>query len=163
MPACLCGCGDLVTGRFRPGHDAKLKSRLFSAARLGDQDALATITAMGWLHLYDKNVPKPAPQGDTIKAKAASVRAAKRAARPDDDPFDAELEAFKQAKVAAEHEAKCAAARERLAQIDRMKAAAKVLQAAFPTTPRPIQVSRDNVDTILDLGPNPDALLELAT
>ena len=46
---CWCGCGALVSRRFLPGHDAKLKSRLVSAARLGDTAAEQQLRELGWL------------------------------------------------------------------------------------------------------------------
>lgn len=57
--SCLCGCGGVTGGRFVPGHDSKLKSALFDAARSGDNAAYARIGELGWMHLYDKSVPKP--------------------------------------------------------------------------------------------------------
>lgn len=46
---CGCGCGALVARRFRPGHDAKLKSRLLRAAKLGDTVAEHQLLQLGWL------------------------------------------------------------------------------------------------------------------
>lgn len=47
---CECGCGETVgvRARFRPGHDAKLKSRLVDAARKGDAEASADLKRLGW-------------------------------------------------------------------------------------------------------------------
>lgn len=45
---CECGCGALVSRRFLPGHDAKLKSRLWRAARLGDTDAEQQLRDLDW-------------------------------------------------------------------------------------------------------------------
>lgn len=51
---CLCGCGETVspTARFRPGHDAKLKSRLLKIARdpdhAGQQKAIERLQGLGW-------------------------------------------------------------------------------------------------------------------
>jgi hypothetical protein len=45
LSPCLCGCGELTKGRFAPGHDAVLKSRL--AQTPGDQ-ARDIERAMGW-------------------------------------------------------------------------------------------------------------------
>jgi predicted nuclease with RNAse H fold len=46
---CGCGCGSPVSRRFLPGHDAKLKSHLLRAARLGDTDAKQRLRRLGWL------------------------------------------------------------------------------------------------------------------
>lgn len=48
---CECGeCGETVgsRARFRPGHDAKLKSRLLKAARGGDTEAIERLIKLGW-------------------------------------------------------------------------------------------------------------------
>lgn len=53
---CGCGCGAQVgpKARFRPGHDAKLKSRLVALARHGDSHqallAREQLEALGWDH-----------------------------------------------------------------------------------------------------------------
>jgi hypothetical protein len=52
---CDCGCGDATLGgRFRPGHDAKLKSRLLQQARGTNKrtatKARAELKRLGWLH-----------------------------------------------------------------------------------------------------------------
>lgn len=53
---CLCGCGEEVspTARFRPGHDAKLKSRLVADAREGINPtadlARRRLEELGWSH-----------------------------------------------------------------------------------------------------------------
>jgi hypothetical protein len=46
---CLCGCGAPVQRRFRPGHGAKLKSRLVREHRLGDRSATQQLRELGWL------------------------------------------------------------------------------------------------------------------
>jgi hypothetical protein len=59
---CLCGCGQMTGGgRFRPGHDATLKSRLVKACADGRTrvKAAATLTEMGWAS-YIPKVEKPA-------------------------------------------------------------------------------------------------------
>ncbi len=51
--ACGCGCGELCKGTFRPGHDAKLMSRLASEIRdrkLTVSEALAQLAAWPKLH-----------------------------------------------------------------------------------------------------------------
>jgi hypothetical protein len=42
---CLCGCGELTKGRFAPGHDAILKSRL---SQTPGEQARQIEAAMGW-------------------------------------------------------------------------------------------------------------------
>jgi hypothetical protein len=149
----MCGCGETVVSRFKPGHDARLKSRLFAAARSGDQEAKATIVSMGWWHLYDKTAPKPTPDlngAKTIKAKAKVYRDAERAARGEPDP-EAANERRKQ-----KAEAERIAAMTRLEQLALLKAAAAVLAQVYPS-PRP-QVSRANAQLIVDLGADRAAL-----
>lgn len=46
---CGCGCGAEVARRFRPGHDAKLKSALLRAWRDGDPQAGRRLDELGWL------------------------------------------------------------------------------------------------------------------
>jgi predicted nuclease with RNAse H fold len=59
---CGCGCGAEVRRRYLPGHDAKLKSRLLSAWRLGDPEAKERLRELGWL-------PHPeGPLADTGRA-----------------------------------------------------------------------------------------------
>jgi hypothetical protein len=50
---CLCECGEkTLGGRFRPGHDAKLKSRLVEAAKAPGVrvrgKARARLEELGW-------------------------------------------------------------------------------------------------------------------
>ena len=45
---CACGCGALVSREFRPGHDAKLRSRLLREMGSGDA-ARAELQRRGWL------------------------------------------------------------------------------------------------------------------
>lgn len=46
---CICGCeGATKGGRFLPGHDAKLKSKLRVAAGNGDESARARMVELGW-------------------------------------------------------------------------------------------------------------------
>jgi predicted nuclease with RNAse H fold len=52
--SCLCGCGAVVSRRFKPGHDAKLKSRLTKRHRLGDSDATTQLVELGWLEPQDQ-------------------------------------------------------------------------------------------------------------
>lgn len=49
---CLCGCEGLTKGRFVPGHDAKLKSRLAATVADGTPAAATAaadaLVAFGW-------------------------------------------------------------------------------------------------------------------
>jgi precorrin-8X/cobalt-precorrin-8 methylmutase len=45
---CECGCGLTGPGRFRPGHDAKLRSQLMKAIASGDERAKAKLAELGW-------------------------------------------------------------------------------------------------------------------
>lgn len=47
LATCACGCGGFARERFLPGHDAKLKSRLWRQVRDG-QEALDALQRMGW-------------------------------------------------------------------------------------------------------------------
>lgn len=45
---CECGCGVHGPGRFRPGHDAKLRSSLMKALAAGDDGARQRLAELGW-------------------------------------------------------------------------------------------------------------------
>ena len=46
---CGCGCGKMTKGgKFLPGHDSKLHSRLLKAAKEGDNAAKAELRKHGW-------------------------------------------------------------------------------------------------------------------
>ncbi|HET7713880.1 MAG TPA: hypothetical protein VFK94_06595 [Patescibacteria group bacterium] len=66
---CLCGCGGDTMSRFVPGHDAKLKSRLLTAARDDDEEkaleALQRLDELGWAHFF---VPRTKPERKTVAA-----------------------------------------------------------------------------------------------
>ncbi len=48
-PKCECGCkAGTKGGRFLPGHDAKLKSRLINAVRGGDKASAKRMRDLGW-------------------------------------------------------------------------------------------------------------------
>lgn len=47
LAPCECGCGETVRGRFRPGHDARLKYRLWDEVRTGEL-ARDTLAHLGW-------------------------------------------------------------------------------------------------------------------
>lgn len=60
-PVCECGCGERTGGgRFRPGHDAKLKSALLARSRDGDKAATDELIARAW--------PLPKPKKETAPA-----------------------------------------------------------------------------------------------
>lgn len=54
---CECGCGAPVVRRFKPGHDAKLKSRLVQDARSNQwwirDFAVAELVERDWAHFAD--------------------------------------------------------------------------------------------------------------
>lgn len=52
---CECGClGATGGGRYLPGHDAKHKAQLITAALDGDADAIQTLEDKGWTKFLDK-------------------------------------------------------------------------------------------------------------
>ena len=56
---CQCGCGEqTLGGKFRPGHDARLKGRLLREARGRDKrtaaKARAELKRRGWSHFLEK-------------------------------------------------------------------------------------------------------------
>lgn len=64
---CSDGCGGMTKGgRFLPGHDAKLKSRLIGSAASGSAKAVDELKKLGW----ERYIPKPAAStnGSTKKA-----------------------------------------------------------------------------------------------
>ncbi len=69
LPECTCGCGTKTKGgKFLPGHDAKLKSRLVTAAKEGNTKATATLRELGWA----KFIPAAGTNG-TTKAKVKAT------------------------------------------------------------------------------------------
>jgi predicted nuclease with RNAse H fold len=60
---CGCGCRAPVSRRFLPGHDAKLKSRLLRAARLGDTVAELQLRQLGWIPSEPLSTDPAAPNG----------------------------------------------------------------------------------------------------
>lgn len=55
FPQCQCGCGGVTKGgRFRPGHDAKLKGMLLRRIVQGDDAALEELRQLGWEHFATK-------------------------------------------------------------------------------------------------------------
>lgn len=45
---CACGCGAMVKGEFKQGHDQRLKGQLMRAAIAGDDEAIEKLIARGW-------------------------------------------------------------------------------------------------------------------
>lgn len=54
---CLCGCGAQVARRFKPGHDAKLKSSLLTGTRTNQwwvrEASVKALGELGWDHYVD--------------------------------------------------------------------------------------------------------------
>jgi hypothetical protein len=72
--ACACGCGEMTNGGlFRPGHDAKLRSRLLKAIDAGDEDALAELMARPTLLHGATEADLRARLGSEAKRKEAQV------------------------------------------------------------------------------------------
>lgn len=58
-PKCECGCKTATKGgRFLPGHDAKLKSKLVGAVRDGDKAAAKRMRDLGWERFLPVTEPK---------------------------------------------------------------------------------------------------------
>lgn len=80
---CLCGCGAETKSRFRPGHDAKLKSRLIntaldeSAPKRDRTKAEAQLATLGWSHLLETS---------RVSRAAKAARAAAQAEPEEDEP-----------------------------------------------------------------------------
>lgn len=92
---CECGCGAVsLTGRFAPGHDAKLRSELLAKARAGDESARANLVARRWATdlQIDAPIAKARKEAERAEAKAETAKARKEAAKV----------AKERAKVAAE-------------------------------------------------------------
>jgi hypothetical protein len=89
-PFCECGCGGQTGGgHFIPGHDAKLKSRLFSEARNGSTEAVAELHKRNWYYLMA--APKAAKDPKAINRTTAE--------KEDDSFFVQCLEAVEQGAV----------------------------------------------------------------
>lgn len=82
---CLCGCGSLTGGgRFRPGHDAKLKGALIKQIR--DDNAKASertmarakLEELGWGKFAEAADHKPKAAKSEVASKAAGTSAAKK-------------------------------------------------------------------------------------
>lgn len=63
---CGCGCGEAVKKRFRPGHDARLKSILLDVARRGSRHqaerAAWTMVENNWSRFLDEDLLDRLPQ-----------------------------------------------------------------------------------------------------
>lgn len=84
---CSCGCGGMTGGGlFQPGHDAKLRSRLLSAIRAGDEAALTTLLDdfPTLLHGADPQTIKDQLGSDIRKADAAVAREAEAQIKRDE-------------------------------------------------------------------------------
>lgn len=83
--ACQCGCGQSTQGRFAPGHDAKLKSRLIGMYRSGKADmvkeAEAQAEKLGWTKFLTDAPASSKEKRDAMKAELAQLRAALEAAK----------------------------------------------------------------------------------
>ncbi|MFI5282468.1 MAG: hypothetical protein ACHQ0J_04995 [Candidatus Dormibacterales bacterium] len=49
LSPCMCGCGAETQSRFKPGHDARLHSRLINEAIAGSKAAEKRLDELGWL------------------------------------------------------------------------------------------------------------------
>jgi hypothetical protein len=70
-PKCECGCEATTKGgRFRPGHDARLKSALVNEALGGSKRAVTKLEKLGWKKFLDAKLAKKA--STPAKAEEAS-------------------------------------------------------------------------------------------
>ena len=83
-PQCECGCGEPTNGgRFRPGHDAKLKSQLIAEALGSSKRAATKLEALGWTRFLDAKRSVLAQKEAKAAKKAAS--AAEEAKEPQEE------------------------------------------------------------------------------
>ena len=77
VPICMCGCEQPTRGgEFLPGHDARLKSRLLSAARGGDVQARAKLLERGWATEESiDSVPAKASEAEREERRRARLQA----------------------------------------------------------------------------------------
>lgn len=81
---CECGCGEITNGgRFRPGHDAKLKSRLIKEALAGGKRAAAKLEALGWTRFLETK-RRLLAQKEAKAAKRKATAGEKVAAPPEE-------------------------------------------------------------------------------
>ena len=75
---CGCGCGELVTRRFKPGHDARLKGEMLRAYRSGDpvdkQRAQLIANDNGWERYLTDQPAKATKVAKTKPVGFAAVR-----------------------------------------------------------------------------------------
>lgn len=70
---CEC-CGAASRSRFLPGHDAKLKSKLFRAAKTGSLAAVLELEVRDWLRLVKyEEIPDDGLEYAVTKSKAAKM------------------------------------------------------------------------------------------
>lgn len=75
---CECGCGETTGGgRFRPGHDARLKSQLLGESAKGSQPATDRLVALGWYTAAELADRRAAKAKKAEKAVASAVAEAK--------------------------------------------------------------------------------------
>lgn len=81
-PECECGCGETTNGgRFKPGHDAKLKSALVTAALDGNKRAETKLETLGWTKFLDAKREKQANKAEAAEAKASEAQGRGRGRR----------------------------------------------------------------------------------
>ncbi len=74
VPKCECGCDDATNGgRFLPGHDAKLKSKLIKDALAGGEGAVKRLEALGWTKFLDAKRSLVAQKAAKKAGKASVV------------------------------------------------------------------------------------------
>lgn len=76
--SCGCGCGASVVGRFRQGHDAKLKGNLLGATRSNDwwvrESAANQLVELGWGHFVDSRVLATTPVRSRYQGRYVRTR-----------------------------------------------------------------------------------------
>ena len=81
-PECECGCGERTGGgRFLPGHDARLKSALVTAALGGDRRSTTKLEALGWTKFLNAKREKLAKKGMAKKTEEADQTKGRRRGR----------------------------------------------------------------------------------
>lgn len=82
-PLCECGCGEHTRGgRFLPGHDAKLKSKLIKNARAEGEDkspdaceaAWNQLVELDWSHMFDEEHTRLTAEMNRLKAARRTGR-----------------------------------------------------------------------------------------
>lgn len=76
LPLCQCGCEQPTKGgRYLPGHDAKHKSALVSAALAGSKRATTKLEQLGWKKFLDAKLAKQAEAPTSKPARSAQAPA----------------------------------------------------------------------------------------